>query len=271
MKASPASAVFFTLLGIKRSPASAVFFTLLVMVGLTPAACTDVSGSSTSVLSIVFDSLSAPSVVVGDTLRDTTGAVILPVVHAFNFQGGEIIPAPVFFLSPDSGVTVDSATGIVVGDSLRSTPARIVATVGTLQAVQNIDVTLRPDLVQAVNALDSLQYSPTDSTLNVSRQLQVKLTHGVAPNDTVVKSYIVSFTIVAQSDPQLGVLVNDAGKASVVDTTDATGIAGRMIRVHPLLLTSTVDSIVVNATAKYRGVQVNGSPVRLVLLLKPPG
>jgi hypothetical protein len=67
------------------------------------------------------------------------------------------------------------------------------------------------------------------------------------------------------------VLVNDAGKASVVDTTDATGIAGRMIRVHPLLLTSTVDSIVVNATAKYRGVQVNGSPVRLVLLLKPPG
>jgi hypothetical protein len=248
------------------------FSVILGMVGLA-AACTDISGSSTSVLSIQFDSLSAPSVVVGDTLRDTTGAVVRPVVHAFNFHGDEIIPAPVFFLSPDSGVTVDSATGIVVGDSLRSTPARIVATVGTLQAIQNVDVTLRPDLVQAANGLDSLRYSLLDTTLNVSRLLTVTLTHGIAPTDSAVKSYIVSFAIVVQSNPQLGELVNDNGKASVVDTTDASGIAGRKIRLHPLFLGSAtaVDSIVINATAKYRGVQVTGSPVRLVLLLKPPG
>jgi len=258
---------------MKKSSACAALLAFFGIVGLIAVACTDISGSSTSVLSIQFDSLSAPSVVLGDTLRDTTGAVIRPVVHAFNFQGEEIIPAPVFFLSPDSGITVDSVTGIVVGDSLRSTPARIVATIGTLQAIQNVDVTLRPDLVQAVNALDSLQYSLLDTTLNVSSQLQVKLTHGVAPNDSSVKSYIVSFAIVAQSNPQLGELVNDAGKPSVVDTTDASGIAGRKIRLHPLFLSSgtAVDSIVVNATAKYRGTQVNGSPVRLVLLLKPPG
>jgi hypothetical protein len=223
------------------------------------------------VLSIVFDSLSAPSVVVGDTLRDTTGAVVHPVVHVFNFKGEEVAQAPVYFLSPDSGVTVDSATGIVTADSLRSTPARIVATIGTLQAVQNVGVTLRPDSLQAVNALDSLQLS-FDTTLNVSPLLQVKLTHGIAPDDSAVTSWIVSFAIVAQSDPRLGELVNDAGLRSVVDTTDATGIAGRKIRVHPLFFTSTtVDSIVVNATAKYRGAQVSGSPVRLVLLLKPPG
>jgi hypothetical protein len=256
---------------MKKSSACAALLAFFGIVGLIAVACTDISGSSTSVLSIQFDSLSAPSVVLGDTLRDTTGAVIRPVVHAFNFQGEEIIPAPVFFLSPDSGITVDSATGIVVGDSLRSTPARIVATVGTLQAIQNVDVTLRPDLVQAVNALDSLQYSLLDTTLNLSPLLTVALTHGVAPNDSSVKSYIVSFAIVAQSNPQLGELVNDAGKPSVVDTTDASGIAGRKIRLHPLFLSSgtAVDSIVVNATAKYRGTQVNGSPVRLVLLLKP--
>jgi len=122
-----------------------------------------------------------------------------------------------------------------------------------------------------VNGRDSLQYSLLDTTLNVSPLLTVTLTHGVAPNDSSVKSYIVSFAIVAQSNPQLGELVNDAGKASVVDTTDASGIAGRKIRLHPLFLSSgtAVDSIVVNATAKYRGTQVNGSPVRLVLLLKP--
>ena len=256
---------------MKKSSACAALLAFFGIVGLIAVACTDISGSSTSVLSIQFDTLSAPSVVVGDTLRDTTGAVVRPVVHAFNFQGEEIIPAPVFFLSPDSGITVDSATGIVVGDSLRSTPARIVATVGILQAIQNVDVTLRPDLVQAVNALDSLQYSLLDTTLNLSPLLTVALTHGVAPNDSSVKSYIVSFAIVVQSNPQLGELVNDAGKPSVVDTTDVSGIAGRKIRLHPLFLSSgtAVDSIVVNATAKYRGTQVNGSPVRLVLLLKP--
>lgn len=256
---------------MNSSSARAVLLVFLGIVGVDAVACTDISGGSTSVLSMQFDSLPAPSVVVGDTLRDTTGAVVRPVVHAFNFQGEEIIPTPVFFLSPDSGVTVDSVTGIVVGDSLRSTPARIVATVGTLQAIQFVDVTLRPDLVQAVNALDSLQYSLLDTTLNVSPLLQVRVAHGVAPNDSTVKSYIVSFAIVAQSDPQLGELVNDAGKASVVDTTDASGMAGRKIRLHPAFLRSPVDSIVVNATAKYRGVQVNGSPVRLVLLLKPAG
>jgi hypothetical protein len=238
---------------------------------LAALACGDVSGSSTSVLSIQFDSLAAPSVVVGDTLRDTTGAVIRPTVHAFNFKGVEIPNPPVWFQSPDSGVKVDSATGIVVADSLRSTPARIVATVGSIQAVQKVDVTLRPDSLAAVNGFDSLSYSLLDTTLNVSPQLSVKLTHGIAPNDSAVKSYIVSFAIVAQSNPQLGEIVNDAGKPAVVDTTDFNGIAGRAIRLHPLFLTSAtaVDSIIVNATAKYRGAQVKGSPVRLVLKVKP--
>jgi hypothetical protein len=238
---------------------------------LATLGCGDVSGSSTSVLSIQFDSLAAPSVVVGDTLRDTTGAVILPKVHAFNFKGDEILLPPVRFVSPDSGVVVDSLTGIVFADSLRSTPARIVASVGGLQAIQKIDVTLRPDSLAAVNGLDSLSYSLFDTTLNVSPMLTVRLNHGVPPNDSAVKSYIVSFAIVSQSNPQLGQIVNDAGKPAVVDTTDVNGIAGRAIRLHPLFLASAtaVDTIKVEATAKYHGSQVKGSPVRLVLIVKP--
>jgi len=242
-----------------------VFFAAVVVAAL---ACTDVSGSSTSVLSIQFDTLPAPSVVVGDTMRDTTGAVVRPVVHAFNFKGDEILPPPVYFLSPDSGVTVDSATGIVVGDSLRSTPARIVATAGTLQAIQRINLTLSPDTVVGKNAFDSLLYSITDTTVDITQNaLTVMLSH----NDSAVGFYIVSFAIVSQPDPRLAELVNDAGQRSVVDTTDGSGIAGRKIRLHPVgLSTGTqVDSIVINATAKYRGAPVRGSPVRLVLLFKP--
>jgi hypothetical protein len=180
----------------------------------------------------------------------------------------------VWFQSPDSGLAVDSLTGIVVGDSLRSTPARIVATIGTLQAIQRLDVTLRPDFIAALHDRDSLTYSLIDTTLNVTSEqtmLTTKLSHGVAPNDSAVKSYIVSFAIVSQSDPRLAELVNGAGTPAVVDTTDANGVAGRRIRLHPLYLTSPVDSIIVNATARYRGIPVSGSPIRLVLIIKPPG
>lgn len=247
------------------------FFAAVGGSSLLAIACTDISGSSTAVLSLQFDTLPSPSVVVGDSLRDTTGAVVRPVVHAFNFKGEEITSAQIYFQSPDSGVTVDSATGIIVGDSLRSTPARIIATVGNLQAIQRINLTLRPDLIAASNGRDTLNYSLLDSTKNLSDVLSVRLSHGVSPNDSVVTNYIVSFAIVSQSNPNLAELMTEADKPSQIDTTDASGIAGRKIRVHPVNLGSgtTVDSVIVEATAKYQGQPVTGSPVRLVMLLQP--
>ena len=255
-----------------RSRRSAAIASTLAFIAATALACGDVSGGSSSVLSIQFDSLGAPGVVLGDSLRDTAGVLIHPVVHAYNFSGDEIVPSPAWFQSPDSGISVDSATGIVVGDSLR-TGARIIATVAGLQAIQRVDVTLRPDLIVAVDGFDSLTYSQLDSTKNFSPTLTVKLSHGIAPNDSAVGSYIVSFSIVSQSDPNLAELINDAKIRSVVDTTDANGIAGRAIHLRPDFITSPsgVDSIVVNANARYRGALVNGSPVRLVLKVKPPG
>ena len=69
---------------------------LILSASLLALACTDISGSSTAVLSLQFDSLPSPSVVVDDTLRDTTGAVVLPVVHAFNYKGNEIATAQIY-------------------------------------------------------------------------------------------------------------------------------------------------------------------------------
>jgi hypothetical protein len=251
---------------------SAAIASTLALVAAAVLACGDVSGGSNSVLSIQFDSLGAPGVVLGDSLRDTTGAVIHPVAHAYNSSGDEIIPSPAWFQSPDSGISVDSATGIIVGDSLR-TAARIIATVGGLQAFQRVDVTLRPDLIVAVDGFDSLSYSQIDSTKNFSPALTVKLSHGLAPNDSAVRSYIVSFSIVSQSDPNLAQLVNDGRKLSVIDTTDANGTAGRALYINPALIRTAdgVDSVVVNASARYRGALVNGSPVRLVLKVKQTG
>lgn len=233
------------------------------------AACTEISDNATSALSIQFEPLASPSVVIADSLRDTTGALAPPTVHAFNFQGDEILPPPVRYHSADPGITVDSITGVIRGDSLISTSARVVASIGSLQALQRVDVTLRPDMIAAVDGNDTLQYSLVDSTLNVSAQLTVKVTHGAPPADSAVKSYVVSFAVVSGGPPGLASLVDGAGKASVVDTTDAGGVAGRAVRVRPVHLSVAQDSVIVNATVKYRGTPVSGSPVRLVVHLRP--
>jgi hypothetical protein len=173
------------------------------------------------------------------------------------------------FQALDRGVKVDSVTGFVTGDSVRSTAARIVVSVGSLQAIQTLLVTLRPDTVFAVNARDSLLYSLLDSTKNVSPALSVRVLHSLTSADSAVNSYLVSFAVVSPADTLLAKLVNDAGSASRVDTTDNTGTASRKIRLTPLRLTALTDSIIVNATVRYRGAQVRGSPVRLVLKVKP--
>jgi hypothetical protein len=236
-------------------------------------ACSDVTGAKNEILSIQFDTLASPSVVVGDSLRDTTGVIALPHVTAFDFNGDKVPTAVVRYHSADRGVTVDSITGLISGDSVRVTPVRIIATVGAIQAEQRLAVTLRPDSMHAANGVDSIRYSLTDTTLNLSQAVTISLRHGAANADSAVASYLVSFAIVSPANSALADLVDDAGRKSTVDTTDANGLAGRRIRLHATHLSSPTlnDSIVINATAKYRGAVVKGGPVRLVVRIKPRG
>jgi hypothetical protein len=231
--------------------------------------CTDIPTSDTAVLSIAFDSLAAPSVVVGDTLRDSTGKAVPIQATVFNFQGTVISGAPVRFHALDRGLRVDSVTGFAIGDSVRATPARIAVSVGGLQAIRTLDVVLRPDTVASVNGRDSVLYSLLDSTKNVSPALSVRVLHSLTSSDSAVKSYVVSFAVISPADTLLAILVNEGGKSSRVDTTDATGLASRQIRISPGRLTALTDSVIVHATVKYHGAHLRGSPVRLVLKVKP--
>ena len=233
-------------------------------------ACVKISDNSDTVLSLEFDPLASPSVVVGDSLRDSTGTLAAPTVRAFNYQGEEIVSPPIRFRAPDPGISIDSITGVISGDSLRTTPVRVVASVGSLQALQLLDITLRPDAVFALDGRDTLQYSLLDTTVNISRPLTVKLIHGQPPLDSAVRSYVISFAVVSGGNPLLAELVN-GGKVSTIDTTDAGGVAGRAVRIRPIHLGAPVDSVIVNATVKFRGTPISGSPVRLVLVLMPPG
>jgi len=230
-------------------------------------ACTKIPTDTNAVLSLALDSLPAPAVVLGDTLRDSTGRAVPLHATVFNFQGSVISNAPLTFEALDRGVTVDKVTGFAIGDSLRQTPARILISIGSLQAIRTLDITLRPDTVSAENGRDSLAYSLTDTTKNFSPALSVEVLH--FPTQNGVKSYIVGFAVVSPTDTLLARLVNESGAASRVDTTDANGIASRRIRLNPAKLTALTDSIIVNASVKYRGANIRGSPVRLVLKVKP--
>jgi hypothetical protein len=233
------------------------------------AACSKVPTDADEVLSIEVGALPFPSVVVGDTLRDTSGVAAPLAPTAFNFQGNPVTAPSFRFRAVDRGLSVDSVRGLVFGDSVRDTPARVMVSVGNLQAFIPIIVTRRPDTVVATQARDTLLYSLTDTTKNRSAPLSVVVRHSLTATDSTVNGWLVTFSIVSPVDTAFVRLVDDRGVSSRADTTDASGTASRQIRMDVTRIRSVNDSVVVLATAKYRGAQVRGSPVRIVMELRP--
>lgn len=231
------------------------------------ASCVDIPTGANDVLSFQFAPLPSPAAVVGDTLRDSLGVASPVQVSAFNFQGDTVTVPEVRFFAIDRGIRVDSLTGMVVGDSVRSL-ARILARVNGVSGTVGVGVTYRPDTAAGSNAYDSLLYSLTDTAANVSAPMGVKVLHG-ATGDTAVASWLVSFKIVSAPDTALVHLVNDARGISSLDTTGADGVGARRIKLTVGGLPTLEDSVVVQAFVKYRGVDVRGSPVTLVLKYKP--
>lgn len=233
------------------------------------AACTDIPSGATTVASIQFDSLPFPSVVLRDTLRDVTGKIAPLRARAFAYGAKPVLDASFRYFALDRGLTVDSISGRVIGDSVRATPARVLVAVGGLQAVLAIPVVFRPDTVAIANGRDSLAYSLTDSTLNISPAVSVTLRHTLTRSDSLVRAYLVTFAITNQGVTLAAQLVNDAGMPSAIDTTDASGVASRKVRIRPTKLKSVNDSVLVTASVMYRGAHVRGSPARLVIKVKP--
>lgn len=242
---------------------------LSLIAGTVLIACVDIPTGEADLLSFQVDPLPSPSVIAGDTLRDSTGAVAPVSLTAFNYGGATVTNPPFRFRALDGKIRIDSLTGIVVGDSTGATSSRILATLDDFTALITIPVVLRPDTVVESNARDTLSYSLTDTVANVSSAIGVRVMHGPATSDSAVRAFRVTFDLLSPADTALARLVDDTGRRSLADTTDVSGFAGRRVRVNVLRLTAAVDSVIVRANVKYRGQHVRGSPMRLVLKLKP--
>lgn len=242
----------------------------VVAAAVLAAACGGIDTGPNVAASIEFTALPFPAVVAGDTLRDTSGVATPLRAVVFNPENEVIVDAPVRYAALESVVTVDSLTGVVVGGTNADTAARVLAYVGSLQAAPlRLSVVPRPDSLAPSGAVDTLRYSVTDTTQNVSSDLAVRVLRRSPSGDVPVRDWIVTFTLADPADSVRARVVGDNGRPSPQDTTSATGVAGRKVRLYPAGLTSARDSVVVLARVRYRGMHVAGSPLRLVLPVTP--
>lgn len=230
---------------------------------------------------LIFRDIPAPSVVVGDTMRDTLG-VATPLTA--EISDGRVVR----FVPLDTNIRVDGG-GFLIARSRDTTAgannlARVIADgAGSLQTPPQIfTVTIRPDqVVRHGNPPPEVVYDPTLSgieadTTNRSVPLQVRLRHlftageaGAVARDTVVRAYYVRF-VVTYLGTGLGNarMVSDARNPTDLDTTDASGLASRRVLLVPVPEATATDSVVVEARVFYRNAQISGSPVRFVVPLR---
>jgi hypothetical protein len=256
---------------------------------MTSAACAEVGSGPDVPAAIELTALPSPSVVIGDTLRTIDGVVAPVKAIVRNLSGDPIADAPVRYLyadfARDSALKVDSSSGIVVALRASSADARLAARVGTsLQVLKTVVVTSRPDSMDRVGQVTPTLFTTTlldtgavGRTANSSNALTAVVRHksSTAGVTTTVNGWPVRFELLSPANPTNDTtrsvyLVDDVGRASSLDTTDAGGVAGRKVRIRAALFPAAgvTDSVIVQATATYRGQLLPGGPVRIALPVK---
>jgi hypothetical protein len=247
-----------------------------LLVGVaTAVACIDMSAPpGAAAISLV--QLPAPFVVRGDTMRDSTGAVAPVTVTSYNVDG-EPIPLPFELFVLDTMFRAHfTVNHFLLGDKLGN-----VTVVGQASGVQTltvtVPVTVRPTTIVLGLKPDTLR-APlgTDSAQSVGRSPLSTIVKGAG--DTTVQGVIVHYritkTLPSSSSTIPAVYIGDAnGKPTETDTTGADGVAGkRYVTVLTRLLTGPVlqqpDSVVVEATASYKGAYLTFAPLKIVTPVK---
>ena len=271
-------------------PAALLGASLIALAAGTTTSCTDVGTSPSVPVALAFDTLPAPSVIYGDTLRDING-VAVPLRgtgHAYNADGKEITDAPIYYFEPGPkeswAATIDTVTWYLVAKSdtsLRQIVLR--ATVGmipsqtslTLQIVHSPDTVDRGPGVDRARE-DTLNYAGTDSVALLTASLALRVLdrpNPAKPDSGLrgVRAWPVRYSVVSPAGFD-SLLVNDANKPSTLDTTGADGVASRKIRLSTKkggnLATGVPDTVIVEATARNPQGVLPGAPVRFVIILR---
>ncbi|HEU4642026.1 MAG TPA: hypothetical protein VFS44_06180 [Gemmatimonadaceae bacterium] len=242
-------------------------------------ACSGFGTEPSEAVAIEIDTPVLPSVVAGDQMRDSLGAVAPLAARAFNANNELIADAPIRFFAVDTGAAVvDSLTGVVTGK--RNGQISVIASVGKLQSSPlQVTITSRPDTVYALDTLrDTVQYSLGIPAANIDT-LRVFVGHdtAIAGVDTAVavSGYLVRYRIVEPAGlsrtDTLGTLLlgDDQRRPSTADTTGTDGVARRFLRIarQPPVPDSVVVEVVVS---RPDATPVPGSPIRYTTIVVKP-
>jgi hypothetical protein len=231
----------------------------------------------------------SPSVLVGDSSRDSTGRIAGIQVTAFDVNGDTIRDAVPSFISIDRGLMVNATTGVMFGDSVRPIGARVVATVGPLQTIPDtVPVTVAPVRVRATPAAPRIEFAPVVSTTDTTRtgdQLTLTVTLSGTPpagntaTDTMAVGFIVDWSVrkmppgLKGSESVATALLMKAGKVSARDTTDRQGASSRLLQLRPvyftdpaLLITGTKsDTVIVDALIRRKPALLADTTVTFII------
>ena len=233
---------------------------LVVFAALGCGGCTQVPTDADAVVAIRFEGSAYPSIVLGDSLRDSLGALQPLMATPLNYRNEPVPDAPVEFASPDTVLRVFS-DGVVYARGRRPDTAAVVfATTGSLQSQpDSLFVVFRADSIAADSAIMT---RPTGATVvpdSVGFRVYVPGVGGAAA--TPAQSWLVSFQLILH-DQALEPTDTTAAYTftgpltrrvrSFIDTTNSGGSVSRGLIVTCQALATGPDSIIVRATIRDR-------------------
>ena len=246
----------------------------LAVVGLA-AACAEIGTGPDRPAAIELEPFPSPSIVAGDTLRTFEGVVSPMRAIVRNVSGDVIADAPVRYLyadfNRDSALLVDSASGIVVAAKTPNGEPRLAARVGsTLQVIRSLVVTIRRDTMVGTSQTLTLNFLPFHTTATRRGGFRGVLQNPETTTKRPVNAWVVRYRLVSPANPnndttQAAWLVNEQSRPTTVDTTGSQGEVDRFgrVRARAFPAAGTVDSVVVEMQAFYRGRPLKGAPLRL--------
>lgn len=245
---------------------------VFVAATIAVAGCIELSTDPSEIVAISIDELPWPSMVAGDTLRDSTGAVSPLVAHLFDGNGNEV-QGPVEFFSQQPFMHIDASNRLLADDTATTKGSVFASTIGVQSVVRQVELVAAPKSLAPDGTIVPLQWVvPDDPSANTSQPINARIFS--APN-AGVRAWIAVFTleaggrVIAENDTSQIFLVNDNGRPSYRDTTDFSGRVSRRVRLRIVPGLTPPDSAVITVSASYRGAPLAGSPLRLVLPVTP--
>lgn len=253
--------------------------------GAMVAACTDVSTDPNTVVAIRFNGSAYPSIVAGDSLRDSLGVLQPLSVTGLNYRGDSVASAKFVFSSPDTVLRMFS-DGVVFAIPKKpvATPARVYATAGSLQSnPDTLLIVARADSIKAEKSADTIRFVAGAPFGVISDTLRFTLfgdTVAGAPK-TLVPGWLVSFqlrhkgTLIAPTDTAFAytyTLTNSASPKILrgfVDTTDASGRVDRRVLVRQLSPLTSEDTVFLITTARARKAGSDPIKIETPIILRP--